>query len=312
MSKRNAYFAGGCFWGIEQYFRGLDGVLSTAVGYAQSNIENPSYEQVCAGESDAAEAIHIVYDDEVTTLRTLALMLVDIIDPFSVNKQGGDEGLQYRSAFFYETEEERMVYEDVCTNLERLYGRTPAVIVEPLTNFYSAEEYHQDYLVKNPDGYCHIPGRSIETAKNRQQFIERIYALDPEQFAVTQKEHTEAPHENAYDQEFRPGIYVDIVSGKPLFSSKDKYDAGCGWPAFTKPLEEESIATKRDFTIITRPRIEIHTADASTHLGHVFNDGPEDAGGRRFCVNSAAVRFIPVEEMEAQGYGEYLSQFDSE
>ncbi|MCI1219312.1 MAG: peptide-methionine (R)-S-oxide reductase MsrB [Bifidobacterium sp.] len=306
----DAYFAGGCFWGLERYFQGVDGVRATQVGYAQSTVPDPSYEQVCSGIGNAAESVQVTYDPSRVTLRTLALLLLDVIDPYSVDRQGNDTGRQYRSGMFFTSPEQQAVYDAALRQLTARDARTPAVAVEKLRNFYDAEQYHQDYLNKNPSGYCHISFAKIANVANRQRYIERVWNLTPEQYAVTQKAATERPFDNAYDQTFEPGIYVDIVSGEPLFLSTDKYDSGCGWPAFSKPIDNSALTNHRDSTIPGRPRIEVRTAGSQIHLGHVFDDGPRDRGGLRYCMNSASLRFIPRDHMQAEGYGSYLALLD--
>lgn len=308
---QTAYFAGGCFWGVERYFKGVDGVTDTQVGYAQSRKENPSYEEVCSGATDAAETVRVTYNPARVTLRTLTLLFLDVIDPFSVDQQGNDRGRQYRTAMFYLDEVQKAVYEKALQQLVAREGRESAVIIEPLRNFYPAETYHQDYLDKNPGGYCHIPVQKLMNVGKRQRYIERVWDLNPEQYAVTQEAATERPFANKYDQNFEPGIYVDVVSGKPLFLSTDKFDAGCGWPSFSKPIDNSALTEHRDTKLPGRPRIEIRTADSQIHLGHVFDDGPRDRGGLRYCMNSASLRFVPRDQMEAQGYGKYLKLLDS-
>lgn len=227
-STQTAYFAGGCFWGLERYFQNVDGVTDTTVGYAQSKVESPSYEQVCAGVTDAAETVKVVFDPAQVTLRTLTLLFLEVIDPFSVDRQGEDSGRQYRTGMFFTDATQQSVY---IAALEQLVDRQPsrpAVLVEPLRNFYPAEAHHQDYLIANPGGFCHIPLAAIANVKRRQKYVEKIWDLTLEQFAVTQCAATERPFVNAYDEEFEPGIYVDVVSGEPLFSSRDKFDSGCG------------------------------------------------------------------------------------
>ena len=401
-----AYFAGGCFWGLERYFQTVDGVVGTTVGYAQSTVPNPSYEQVCSGATDAAETVRVEFDPSRVSLRALALLFLEVIDPFSVDAQGPDHGRQYRTGMFYvddgadaqdaqvrcgkgdartssiqgagatSAHDERTqgavasaspaagfdasatansidvataadtnatnttatatgpgaspaasnaarlaassvaahatgnVQRDVYTSaLEQLIDRDPrrpAVLVEPLRNFYPAEEHHQDYLVKNPGGYCHIPFAAIANVKRRQRYIERIWDLTLEQFAVTQRAATERPFVNAYDRTFEPGVYVDVVSGEPLFLSTDKFDAGCGWPAFSKPIRDDLLTEHEDDRVPGRPRIEVRTADTQIHLGHVFADGPTDRGGLRYCMNSAALRFVPLSRMAEEGYGDLI------
>ena len=307
-----AYFAGGCFWGLERYYQGVNGVTSTTVGYAQSNTPDPSYKQVCSGATDAAETVKVEFDPQRVSLRTLTLLFLDVVDPFTVDQQGNDVGRQYRSGLFSLDEMQADVYRTALRELQAHEGQAPVVIVEPLRNFYTAETYHQDYLDKNPGGYCHISFAKIANVAKRQKIIEKVWQLTPEQYAVTQYAATERPFSNAYDQEFAPGIYVDVVSGEPLFLSNDKYDSGCGWPAFTKPINQEALTEHRDTSIPGRPRIEIRTADTQIHLGHVFDDGPRDRGGLRYCMNSASLRFVPREQMEQQGYSRYIPLLDEQ
>ena len=306
LGRMIAYMAGGCFWGLERYLQGVDGVTGTTVGYAQSTVESPSYEQVCSGVTDAAEAVRVEFDPELVTPRTLTLLFLDVIDPFSVDRQGADEGRQYRTGLYFTDESQRAVYRAALDQLEAREGRRCAVEVEPLRNFFPAEGHHQDYLLKNPGGYCHIAPARIAGVAKRQRLIERVWTLGPEQYAVTQRAATERPFANAYDRTFEPGIYVDVVTGKPLFLSTDKFDSGCGWPAFSRPIDQEALEERRDDSIPGHPRTEVRAADSGSHLGHVFDDGPADRGGLRYCMNSAALRFVPRERMEAEGYGDYL------
>lgn len=311
-NKNVAYFAGGCFWGLERYFQNVDGVTDTTVGYAQSTVENPTYEQVCAGETDAAETVRVTFDPERVSLRTLSLLFLEVIDPFSVDRQGEDSGRQYRTGMFFTSEAQQSTYIAAIEQLIDRQPQRPAVLIEPLRNFYPAEAHHQDYLVNNPGGYCHIPLAAIANVKRRQKYVEKIWDLTLEQFAVTQNAATERPFVNEYDHTFEPGIYVDIVSGEPLFSSRDKFDSGCGWPAFSKPIEASSLTEHADDRMPGRPRIEIRTADTQIHLGHVFEDGPADRGGLRYCMNSASLRFVPRSRMEAEGYGKWIPVVDGE
>ncbi|WP_236630902.1 peptide-methionine (R)-S-oxide reductase MsrB [Bifidobacterium aemilianum] len=302
--------AGGCFWGLERYMQGMDGVLDTQVGYAQSKLARPSYEQVCSGETDAAETVKVTFDPERLSLRSLALLFLDVIDPFSLNQQGNDVGRQYRSGMFFTDGPQEACYRQAVKELAGLTRREPVVAVEALENFYPAEDDHQDYLNKNPGGYCHISLPKILNVGKRQQVIERVWQLTPEQYAVTQQAATERPFDNVYDQTFEPGIYVDIVSGTPLFRSTDKFDAGCGWPAFSKPIDPDLVKGYQDKSLPGRPRVEIRSAQSGIHLGHVFEDGPADLGGLRYCMNSASLRFVPKDRMEAEGYGDLLSSLD--
>lgn len=311
-SLSTAYMAGGCFWGIERYFQALDGVIDTQVGYAQSKLPNPSYEQVCSGTTDAAETVRVEFDPQVLPLRTLTLLFLDVIDPFSIDRQGHDEGRQYRTGMFFTNDDQHSCYLKAKDELTKLSGKRVEVLVEGLRNFYPAEKVHQDYLMKNPSGYCHIPITKIAKAPQRQTMIERIWQLSPEQYQVSQLSATERPFINAYDQTFADGIYVDVVSGQPLFASTDKFDSGCGWPAFSKPIQSDSLTAHKDLSLSSQPRVEVRSAESGIHLGHVFDDGPAAGGGLRYCINSASLRFIPRADMEQEGYAEHLPLLDNE
>lgn len=304
--SQTVYFAGGCFWGLERYFQNVDGVTDTTVGYAQSQVANPTYEQVCSGATDAAETVRVTFNPQRVTMRTLALLFLEVIDPFSIDQQGEDRGRQYRTGMFWVDDSQRDIYIDALKQLVDRDPRRPAVLVEELRNFYPAEEHHQDYLIKNSGGYCHVPLAKIANVKTRQKYVERIWDLTLEQFAVTQQAATERPFVNEYDHTFEPGIYVDVVSGEPLFSSRDKFDSGCGWPAFSRPIKADLLTEHEDHRIPGRDRIEVRTADTQIHLGHVFSDGPAERGGLRYCMNSAALRFVPRSRMAAEGYADWL------
>ena len=310
------YLAGGCFWGVQKFFDQFEGVTGTAVGYANGPETAPSYRQVCAG-SGHAETVRIVYDENIIRLRDLLGYYFMVIDPLSVNRQGNDRGIQYRTGIYYTAEDQLPEIEAVCREQEEKAGAKLAVEVEPLTNFFAAEEEHQKYLEKNPGGYCHIPrtmftlqqgtAKDSETAEETPgELRRRIGSLA---FEVTQNAATERAFTGRYDAFFEKGLYVDVVSGEPLFTSMDKYNSGCGWPAFTRPIREEAVTENTD-TSHGMIRTEVRSSGANSHLGHVFTDGPRETGGLRYCINSAALRFIPYEELEAQGYGEYRELFD--
>ena len=311
---REIYLAGGCFWGVQKYLDQFDGVVLTEVGYANGPDKAPSYQEVCRS-SGHAETVRVVYDESTLPLESLLGNYFLVIDPTSVNKQGNDVGVQYRTGIYYTDEASQLpTIEKVCQTQEEAAGRPLAVEVEPLRNFFSAEEYHQKYLEKNPGGYCHIPRALFhlqeekvgKTQETKAQLRERIGDLA---YEVTQNAATERAFTGQYDAFFEKGIYVDAVSGEVLFSSEDKYDSGCGWPAFTKPVTPDVLVENvdRSFGMV---RTEVRSGKANSHLGHVFPDGPAESGGLRYCINSAALRFIPYDQMEAAGYGEYRSLFE--
>lgn len=307
--KKTIYLAGGCFWGTEHLFSLIDGVEKTQVGYANSDVPDPSYKMVCTGRTGAAETVEVVYDDTKIGLSELLIIYFRSIDPTSVNRQGNDVGSQYRTGIYYVDSEDLPVIEAVVATVARRYAQPLAVEVEPLRNFYPAELYHQEYLYKNPGGYCHIDPTLFREVKNRKSVAnektELRARLTPLQWEVTQNGATEQPFINEYDHEFRPGIYVDITDGTPLFISSKKYDSGCGWPAFSRPIDSSLITEHRD-TSFGRERIEVRSASSGAHLGHVFPDGPITDGGQRYCINSASLRFIPKSEMAATGYADYI------
>lgn len=308
------YLAGGCFWGTAHLFSLVPGVDKAEAGYANSDVPNPTYKEVCTGKTHAAETVKVVYDDDLVSLTDLLMLYFKSIDPLSVNRQGNDVGTQYRTGVYYTDEKDAPVVETMIAALQRRYKTPLAIEYGPLKNFYPAEEYHQDYLYKNPGGYCHVnpalfkEAKTIGRKKNDRSAIDREELrrrLTPLQWEVTQNAATERPFVNEYDHEFRKGIYVDITDGTPLFISTAKYDSGCGWPAFTRPISDDLIDEFADHSF-GRERTEVRSASSGAHLGHVFNDGPVEEGGLRYCINSASLRFIPEEKMEAEGYGKYL------
>lgn len=302
------YLAGGCFWGTQAFFDQIDGVLETEVGYANGLTENPSYEQVCTGATGFAETTKITYDANIINIYQILEQYFRTIDPTSLNKQGGDIGTQYRTGVYTLKSEDRQSVREFFELVKNNYNKEIVVENKILENYYPAEEHHQKYLEKNPSGYCHV---DLSLAKDDLKFSkyskpeesELKQKLTKTQFEVTQNSDTEMPFSSEYDDHYEKGIYVDIVTKQPLFSSTDKYDAGCGWPSFSKPIDQ-SINYYEDNSL-SRKRIEVKSKSGDTHLGHVFNDGLEELGGLRYCINGASLEFIPYEQMDEKGYSEY-------
>lgn len=305
---KKIYLAGGCFWGVEAFFKKIYGVINTETGYANASIENPRYEDVYSGYS---ETVLVEYDPSKTNYRLLIKYLFKIIDPTSLNKQGEDVGIQYRTGIYYLTEEEKEIALHVIEEESKNYDKPIVVEVLPLKSFYPAEDYHQDYLDKNPTGYCHVNLSKaneiiVDDSKYKKKSDDQLKnELTQLQYDVTQNNYTEAPFDNEFNDKTDAGIYVDITSGEPLFLSKDKFNSGCGWPSFAKPISKEVINYFEDKSL-SRVRTEVRSRLGDSHLGHVFNDGPTELGGLRYCINSASLKFIPLEDMEKEGYGEFI------
>ncbi|AMJ39664.1 peptide-methionine (R)-S-oxide reductase MsrB [Anaerotignum propionicum] len=319
--QETIYLAGGCFWGTEQYMESIEGIISTRVGYALGKKEGRTinlpetvtYEQVCRGVGHA-ETVEVVFDPEIISLSQVLKEYAYTVDPTSMGRQGMDIGVQYRTGIYYTNQTQEPIIAAFLKELQQEYDRPVVVENLPLLQFIEAEEYHQKYLTKNPGGYCHINYEKI--AKQKQRIIDQKNYPKPEkavlkkkltplQFAVTQENETEPPFFNEYWETKEEGIYVDITTGEPLFTSKDKFQSSCGWPAFAKPLDPNTVLEYDDITH-NMIRTEVRSRSGNAHLGHVFNDGPKELGGLRYCINSAALRFIPKKDMEQEGYGEFL------
>lgn len=324
---REIWLAGGCFWGVEAYLDKLDGVVYADVGYANGNTENPTYEQVCYSNTGHAEAVYVQYDPQRIQLATLLTYFFKVVDPTSLNRQGNDRGIQYRSGIYYKDPADKATIEQVVAGEQKKYSAKIVTEVVPLRNYYVAETYHQKYLDKNPNGYCHIDLKSLDKDPMNKKNVKEKADKQPEsvvaktyqkpspeeikskltelQYQVTQKDGTESPFNNEYWNNHEAGIYVDVVTGEPLFSSRDKFDSGTGWPSYTRPIAPEAVTVRTDKKLFME-RVEVRSRVGDSHLGHVFNDGPVDKGGLRYCMNSASLRFVPLAKMAEQGYAELI------
>lgn len=307
---KKIYLAGGCFWGVEEYFSRIKGIVKTEAAYSNGVEEKTNYHLL--SKTSHREVVKLVYDSSVISLNTILVYYFRIIDPYSIDRQGNDIGIQYRTGIYYDEENDIEIIKEFIKKHEDYYLKKVEVEVAKLTNYVIAEDYHQKYLKKNVGAYCHVNMSLLdeiyipEYLYKKPSEEELKKTLTQLEFEVTLLDHTEQPFNNKYNDLYDEGIYVDKLSKIPLFLSVDKFDSSCGWPSFTKPIKKDLIKYLDDYSIKNRPRIEVRCLHSDSHLGHVFDDGPKEFGSKRYCINSASIEFIKKEDMIIRNY-DYLN-----
>lgn len=299
---KEVFFAGGSFWGVQKYFDLIDGVVFTEVCYVNGKEMNVKYIDVSRG-SGHAEAVYVVYNPKIISLGRLLQYYYNIIDPTSLNHQGDDYGYQYRTGIYYKDKADVEVIVNSLDNLQKLYSEPIVVEVSCAENVVIAEEYQQKFLMKNPFGYCHIPESVFNDLLKESQCVSR------KDLSIINGDIREKAYKNSYFDNFEEGIYVDVKNKKPLFLSKDKYEYDCGYPTFSKPIDDDRVIRKTNCANFIF-KSELRAKDSGISLGVVFNDGPKEFGGDRYCINSAALKFIPKDMMTVYGYQDYLKYLE--